>query len=203
MSSNKLSTRNISIGLKIGMSLITMTFLTIIYIVTKKYWLLLAILSYTFVLFSFFLFTIYLLNKKVILFTSEICRMLDAMMSGLVRPQISAEEETLLSRVYYRLIRLYEIMYESRQSVINDKLALQELISDVSHQVRTPISNLKIMNDTLLNKQLTTEKQNELLQAMDSQIKKIEFLMQSLVKTSRLEMGMISLTEKKIIYLIH
>ena len=73
---------------------------------------------------------------------------------------------------------------------------MQELISDISHQVKTPISNLKMVNATLLEQPMPEEKQREFLQASSSQLEKLDFLMQAMIKTSRLETGVISLDRK-------
>ena len=70
---------------------------------------------------------------------------------------------------------------------------LQELISDISHQVKTPIANLKVINSTLLENEVPVQKQKEFLTAQATQLDKLDFLMQAMIKTSRLETGVISL----------
>ena len=70
------------------------------------------------------------------------------------------------------------------------------LVSDISHQVKTPVSNLKMVTDTLLTRQVTEEERREFLQGIRSQTDKLEFLFQALVKTSRLETGAIRLEKK-------
>ena len=50
-----------------------------------------------------------------------------------------------------------------------------------------------MLDATLLDQTVTPEKQREFLVAMDSQLDKLDFLMQALIKTSRLETGVISL----------
>ena len=70
------------------------------------------------------------------------------------------------------------------------------LVSDVSHQVKTPVSNLKMVTDTLLSKSVTEEEQREFLKGIRNQTDKLEFLFQALVKTSRLETGAIRLEKK-------
>ena len=67
------------------------------------------------------------------------------------------------------------------------------LVSDVSHQVKTPVSNLKMVSDTLLSKPVTEEERREFLKGIRNQTEKLEFLFQALVKTSRLEIGAIRL----------
>ena len=68
------------------------------------------------------------------------------------------------------------------------------MISDISHQVKTPVTNLKMYNSTLLERQLAPEKEREFHKLMESQIDKLDFLMQAMVKMSRLETGVISLS---------
>ena len=64
----------------------------------------------------------------------------------------SNDSETLFARINHRLIRLYEIMQENRHKVDMERQELQMLISDISHQVKTPVSNLQMVTDTLFNK---------------------------------------------------
>lgn len=47
-----------------------------------------------------------------------------------------AEEESLFYKINYRLERLYEVMNENRRNVAKERADLQELISDISHQVK-------------------------------------------------------------------
>ena len=70
------------------------------------------------------------------------------------------------------------------------------LVSDISHQVKTPVSNLKMVTDTLLAKPVTEQERRDFLQGIRSQTDKLEFLFQALVKTSRLETGAIRLEKK-------
>ena len=67
------------------------------------------------------------------------------------------------------------------------------LISDISHQVKTPVSNLQMVTDTLLTKPVSEEERMDFLQGIRSQTDKLDFLFQALVKTSRLETGAIRL----------
>lgn len=75
-----------------------------------------------------------------------------------------------------------------------EKQSIQEIISDISHQVKTPMTNLKMYNSTLLERQLAPEKEQEFHKLMETQINKLDFLMQAMVKMSRLETGVITLS---------
>ena len=136
------------------------------------------------------------LRRKLVLFSDGLCETIDNMLNGAsARPQVW-EEENLFYKINHRLARLYEVMRENRESVAKERADLQELISDISHQVKTPIANLQMVNATLLEQPLTEEKRQEFLQAANGQLEKLDFLMQAMIKTSRLETGVISLDRK-------
>ena len=136
------------------------------------------------------------LRRKLVLFSDRLCETIDNMLDGASAPPQVYEEENLFYKINHRLVRLYEVMRENRESVAKERADLQELISDISHQVKTPIANLRMVNATLLEQSLTEEKRQEFLQASSGQLEKLDFLMQAMVKTSRLETGVISLDRK-------
>lgn len=146
-------------------------------------------------LFWLFLLVLFF-GKRLSLFTSELCQTLDNMINGSAEPQRASDSETLFARISHRLTRLYEIMQENRCKVDEERKELQSLVSDISHQVKTPVSNLKMVTDTLLTKPVTEQERTEFLQGIRSQTDKLNFLFQALVKTSRLETGAIVLTKK-------
>lgn len=102
-----------------------------------------------------------LFQKKLSLFTDGLCQTLDHMMDSTDRPQVDYEAETLLSRISHRLERLYNVMQKTRHMAEGEKEELQSLVSDISHQTKTPIANLKLINDTMLTRPLTEEKRKE------------------------------------------
>ena len=136
------------------------------------------------------------LRRKLVLFSDRLCETIDNMLDGASAPPQVYEEENLFYKINHRLVRLYEVMRENRESAARERADLQELISDISHQVKTPIANLQMVNATLLEQSVTEEKRQEFLQASSGQLEKLDFLMQAMIKTSRLETGVISLDRK-------
>ena len=138
-----------------------------------------------------------IVRKKLVLFSDQFCELLDGMMSGKEElPEEKQQKEGLFYKIHYRLKRLYEVMQENRNHIAKEREDLQELISDISHQVKTPIANLKMINSTLLENEVPVQKQKEFLTAQATQLDKLDFLMQAMIKTSRLETGVISLEKK-------
>ncbi len=135
-------------------------------------------------------------GKRLSLFTSDLCKTLDNMIDGNEEPEIIDDSETLLARINHRLSRLYQIMQENQRKVDIERQELQSLVSDISHQVKTPVSNLKMVTDTLLTRPVSEAERIEFLQGICTQTDKLDFLFQALVKTSRLETGVICLEKK-------
>lgn len=138
-----------------------------------------------------------LIRRKLVYFSDTFCAMLDDMLSGTEQPRQAAEEESLFYKINFRLGRLYEVMQENKNRIAREQADLQELISDISHQVKTPIANLKIINCTLMEQEVPAQKQREFLAAQAGQLDKLDFLMQAMIKTSRLEAGVIALEKKE------
>ena len=141
-----------------------------------------------------------LIRRKLAKFSDALCVQMDDMFSGDMQPKQNVDEESLFYKINYRLGRLYEVMEENKNSIAKERADLQEMISDISHQVKTPIANLKMINNTLLENEVSPQKQKEFLTAQASQLDKLDFLMQAMIKTSRLETGVISLEEQQPVY---
>ena len=143
------------------------------------------------------IFFVALIRWKLIRFSDAFCGQMDDMLSGDMQPKQTVEEESLFYKINYQLGRLYEVMQENKNSIAKERADLQELLSDISHQVKTPIANLKMVNATLLEQEVPPDKQREFLLASGTQLDKLDFLMQAMIKTSRLETGVISLEKKQ------
>ena len=140
---------------------------------------------------------IVLFQKRLSVFTNDLCQILDHMINGNAEPQQWHDRELAFDRISHRLSKLYDVMREAKRKVDEERQELQMLVSDISHQVKTPVSNLKMITDTLLSKPVTETERQEFLQGIRSQTQKLDFLFQALVKTSRLETGVIKLEKKK------
>ena len=146
-------------------------------------------------LFWLFLLT-QLFARRLSQFTSDLCQTMDSMISGGGEPARAEDRETIFARISYRLSRLYGVLQENQRKVDEERRELQTLVSDISHQVKTPVANLKMVTDTLLAKPVTEQERRDFLQGIRSQTDKLEFLVQSMGKASRLETGAITLDKK-------
>lgn len=197
MISKKLSLNKVCIILAITILLLSLVMLSTLYILTKK----MAVVFCCMVFCLLFLLCVtafvVMIRQKLTLFSEILCCTLDEMMNGKIDLSQIPEEENLFYKINHRLVRLYEVMQESKSIVASERADLQELISDISHQVKTPIANLKMVNATLLEQEMQQDKQREFLLTNTTQLDKLDFLMQAMIKTSRLETGVISLEKKQ------
>ena len=179
-------------GLFLSMAVITLS----LFFITKQTAVLLTggVLLLCALIWLFLLTQIF--GKRLSAFTSVLCQTLDHMIEGNEAPLRPEDSETMLARICYRLSRLYQIMQENRRKVDEERRELQSLISDISHQVKTPVSNLKMAADTLLEKPVSEAERIDFIRGIFSQTDKLDFLFQVLVKTSRLETGVIQLEKK-------
>ena len=114
-------------------------------------------------------------------------RMLDIAMQGDFTED--SFDESLLSALESKLAHYLAASTVSARNVAAEKEKLKALIGDISHQTKTPIANI------LLYTQLLAEQpgNRDCLDALEGQTRKLQSLIEALVKTSRLESGVIAL----------
>lgn len=129
------------------------------------------------------------LRRQIHGFADELCSTIDALMADRKPEHYQPYEDTLAAKIDEKLLRYYDMMRDSKEQCLQDRQKLQEIVSDISHQVKTPIANMKIFTGILQQHTLPPEKQAEFLHTLEGQVSKLDFLMQSLIKMSRLETG--------------
>ncbi len=126
-------------------------------------------------------------------FANSVCETLDALMNSREPENYRPYEDSQLSKVQGKLLQYHDRTQAGRRQSKADKQTLQELVSDISHQVKTPMANIRMFTDILLQQELPEEKRAEFLSTLAAQVHKLDFLMQSLIKMSRLETGTFAL----------
>lgn len=110
---------------------------------------------------------------------------------ALERRDISEEKESLLENSLKRYLDNSLLAGANQQK---QKEVIQGLISDISHQTLTPVSNLKIYAELLAEE---SGEDPEITGTILEQTRKLDFLIQSLVKLSRMENGIIEVRPKR------
>lgn len=156
-----------------------------------------ALLILVFVLFVLVIFLLiknYVLKRDVESMVVKLDANLDKLIAG-KKVDNSDNDDDLYSKIAQKLYRLYNINEQKSNEIIEEKEKLNELISDISHQTKTPIANIKLYFEILMSEN-DVEKRQACLKNIESQIDKLDFLIQSLIKMSRLEAGTIKINKE-------
>lgn len=129
----------------------------------------------------------YYKRKKAVL---RMRQMLDAAIDGTFTE--SKFDESLYSAVENKLSEYLNASEISARRTAMEKDRIKALIADISHQTKTPISNILIYTELLKEQELPDEARQSVA-LLESQAQKLNFLIASLVKLSRLETGIIVL----------
>lgn len=135
-------------------------------------------------------------KKEAELFANQVEEALDMILSGkqLEEPE-EVTEDTLWGKCGEKFWRLYQVWNRKEEDAIRDKQQMKSLISDISHQTKTPLANMKLYLEFLQEENLS-EKGQEFLTRLEEQTDKLDFLLQSMIKMSRLENGIIQIQKE-------
>lgn len=99
-------------------------------------------------------------------------------------------EEGNLSNLKNDIYKMTVKLKEQSDSSQKEKKYLEEVLSDISHQLKTPLTSMYVINDVLLSdKKIDDSKKQEFLIKNRKELERIEWLVTSLLKMSRLDSG--------------
>ncbi len=130
--------------------------------------------------------------------TVKIIRSLDKMIDKAINGTFTEEniDESMLSSVEAKLAGYLSASELSAKNVAAEKEKIKELISDISHQTKTPIANILLYTDLLKEQELNGQARL-CAEETAAQAEKLSFLIITLVKLSRLETGVFALLPVK------
>lgn len=128
-------------------------------------------------------------EKKLLTRLSDMVE--QAIDGSLSQREISEEKVSALENSLKRYLDEWQITGEEQKQ---QNLKIQELISDISHQTLTPISNLQLYSQLLKEQQKEPSPE---LETICEETEKLDFLIQSLVKLSRMENGIIAVRPQR------
>lgn len=111
-----------------------------------------------------------------------------------IRDNVEGELSILKNHIYKVTLKLSE----SSSLLHNEKLKLTDAISDISHQLKTPLTSMVVMTDLLSNAALEAEKRQEFTHNISIQLERMEWLVSSLLKLSKMDAGTITFKKEKI-----
>lgn len=110
-------------------------------------------------------------------------------------------DETELSKIETKWNRFLSSSSLARKNIEKEKENLQSLVSDISHQTKTPVANMKLyaelLEEGIARENLDSEQMLFMAGEMKKQAERLEFLMQALTKMSRLETNLVTVQPEK------
>jgi signal transduction histidine kinase len=154
--------------------------------------------SIVFLLFSVLIIAGMFLYEKILKnYMTEIFIQLSDMLTTIIDMReeeiFSTSEDTLLSKLQHQTIKLTNILKEKNKQIEKDRNEIKTLISDIAHQLKTPLTNLKMYGELLQDESLNEEDRKEFNEIIMLSLNRLSFLIESMIKMSRLESGIIQL----------
>lgn len=127
----------------------------------------------------------------------QITLLIEALVEQQERIVFPENEDTLTARLQHQLLKLRNILTAQNEMLTQEKEQIKTLISDISHQIKTPVAAANTFAQLLDDKGISNEERSEYIATLQTSLEKLTFLTNSLIKMSRLESGIISLKPER------
>lgn len=111
-----------------------------------------------------------------------------------IRDNREGELSVLKNEIYKATTRLLEQDGQTR----SQKRYLADSISDISHQLKTPLTSMMVMTDLLQSEDLPADERRRFTDAIHTQLTRIEWLVTSLLKLAKLDAGTVHFKTERI-----
>ena len=111
-----------------------------------------------------------------------------------IREYSEGELSILANQIQKMTLRLTE----SAEAIKADKVYLANSLADISHQLRTPLTAMNLTTTMLRTPELSTEKRMELTGELRSLLTRTEWLVETLLKLSKLDAGTVKLAQNPV-----
>lgn len=132
-------------------------------------------------------------NKKL----NSISEYMNDVLHGKYNLNIKDYEEGGLSTLKNDVYKLAVKLKEGSDQSLQDKQELEQVLSDISHQIRTPLTSMYVINDLLSKEDIDVKTKQQFLEKNKVQLERIEWLVTTLLKMSRLDSGSVKLNLEK------
>ncbi len=123
---------------------------------------------------------------------AKLSQYLKAVAAGERGMELRDNREGELSILKNDIYKLTLKLTEQSQLLKKDKRYLADALSDISHQMKTPLTSMFVMVDLLSDHHLDEDKRMEFTGRMNQQLERIQWLMNALLKLSRIDAGAVN-----------
>lgn len=134
-------------------------------------------------------------NKKNL---NDIISYLKELNRGNYNLNIDLNKEGELSILKNEIYTTTVMLREQAEKELQDKINLKDSLTNISHQLKTPLTSISLLVDNLLDEEIDTNTQKEFLLDIKNQIESINYLIIVLLKLSRFDANVVTFKEEKI-----
>jgi signal transduction histidine kinase len=143
-----------------------------------------TIIVFGIIFFVFLLVTYNRIFKKLRVYSNNA----EMIVEGSYTPDLTDREEGDFGLLRHQFNVMAERLKDNMEALREEKLSLKKLITDISHQLKTPLASLVMFNDIMLrDSDMPTEDRKKFLQESKNQMDRIEWLFKNLLKMAKLE----------------
>ena len=96
------------------------------------------------------------------------------------------------------IYKVVALLRETYSAECRQKKFLADMLSDISHQIKTPLTAISVMTDVLEQPELEDEKRLEYIAKIEKQVNKITWLIRNLLTLSQLEADVLVLKQETV-----
>lgn len=127
----------------------------------------------------------------------QISDILEQLIQGKGSPVITENADSLASKLQAQTVRIHAMVTKYNEKLLEEQEEVRRFLSEIAHQIRTPLTNMETYLDLLREQDLTKEEQNICICAVEQSERKIKFLTESFISASRMEHRIIQIRKEK------
>ncbi|MEG2739978.1 sensor histidine kinase [Clostridium sp.] len=128
--------------------------------------------------------------KKIYIKVQNAYNYVDNILKGEKLETLDYEGEGEFPILANEINKMVSVIKNDNEMINKEKNYLKEILTDISHQMKTPLTSIKMITDILIDKDnISREKQLEFLSNISIQSDKMEWLIYNLLKMARLDSG--------------
>lgn len=135
-------------------------------------------------------------NSYITEIVSELSDLTDCLTELEEKDIFPENEDSVVSKLQSKVIKLVRILKRKNLMAEQESENVKSLVSDISHQLKTPISNILMYSEFLENEAVAPQQRREYIAELKRSVNRLNFLSESMIKISRLESGIIRMNMK-------
>ncbi len=129
-------------------------------------------------------------SRKITNIMRQVDDSIQSMIDGVPVRSFPEGEESLLGKFQVQLTKLYQILSQSRENEEKLRKEMSSLVSDMVHQINTPLTNVQMYTSFLIQDGISEQEKARMCEIVSSQIEKLGWFADGFTKTARLDEDM-------------